>query len=48
MGTAAAEAKYYPVVDIPIPSTVPMRPGASRFSRMADSPSARAAETSIS
>lgn len=26
-GTAAAEAKYYPVVDIPIPSTVPMRPG---------------------
>lgn len=26
-GTAAAEAKYYPVVDIPIPTTVPMRPG---------------------
>jgi hypothetical protein len=26
-GTAAAEAKYYPLVDIPIPSTVPMRPG---------------------
>ena len=26
-GTAAAEAKYYPVVEIPIPSTVPMRPG---------------------
>ena len=26
-GTAAAEAKYYPIVDIPIPSTVPMRPG---------------------
>lgn len=26
-GTAAAEAKYYPVVDIPIPSTVPLRPG---------------------
>jgi hypothetical protein len=26
-GTAAAEAKYYPLVDIPIPTTVPMRPG---------------------
>ncbi len=26
-GTAAAEAKYYPIVDIPIPTTVPMRPG---------------------
>jgi len=26
-GTAAAEAKYYPIVDIPIPSTVPLRPG---------------------
>ena len=26
-GTAAEEAKYYPVVDIPIPSTIPMRPG---------------------
>lgn len=27
MGTAAAEAKYYPVVNIPIPTTVPLRPG---------------------
>lgn len=26
-GTAAEEANYYPIVDIPIPSTVPMRPG---------------------
>ena len=26
-GTAAEEAKYYPIVDIPIPPTVPMRPG---------------------
>jgi hypothetical protein len=26
-GTAAEEAKYYPIVDIPIPSTVPMRTG---------------------
>lgn len=26
-GTAAEEAKYYPIVDIPIPTTVPMRPG---------------------
>jgi len=26
-GTAAAEAKYYPVVNIPIPTTVPLRPG---------------------
>jgi hypothetical protein len=26
-GTAAEEAKYYPIVNIPIPSTVPMRPG---------------------
>jgi len=26
-GTAAAEAKYYPIVNIPIPSTIPMRPG---------------------
>ncbi len=26
-GTAAAEAKYYPIVDIPIPTTVPLRPG---------------------
>jgi len=26
-GTAAEEAKYYPIVDIPIPPGVPMRPG---------------------
>ena len=26
-GTAAEEAKYYPIVNIPIPPTVPMRPG---------------------
>ena len=26
-GTGAEEAKYYPIVNIPIPSTVPMRPG---------------------
>ena len=26
-GTATAEAKYYPIVNIPIPSTIPMRPG---------------------
>ena len=26
-GTAAEEAKYYPIVDIPIPVGVPMRPG---------------------
>jgi hypothetical protein len=26
-GTAAAEAKYYPIVNVPIPPTVPMRPG---------------------
>ncbi|MBP6785082.1 MAG: hypothetical protein KA152_14905, partial [Verrucomicrobiales bacterium] len=26
-GTAAAEANYYPIVNIPIPPTVPMRPG---------------------
>ncbi len=26
-GTAAEEAKYYPIVNIPIPSGVPMRPG---------------------
>ncbi len=26
-GTAAEEAKYYPIVNIPIPSTVPLRPG---------------------
>ncbi|MDP6358529.1 MAG: hypothetical protein QF473_25635, partial [Planctomycetota bacterium] len=26
-GTAEEEAKYYPIVDIPIPAGVPMRPG---------------------
>ena len=26
-GTAAEEAKYYPIVNIPIPPTVPLRPG---------------------
>ncbi len=26
-GTAAEEAKYYPIVNIPIPSEIPMRPG---------------------
>ena len=26
-GTAAEEAKYYPIVNIPIPTGVPMRPG---------------------
>jgi hypothetical protein len=26
-GTAEAEAKYYPIIDIPIPPEVPMRPG---------------------
>ncbi|MCE9518844.1 MAG: hypothetical protein K8R87_04680 [Verrucomicrobia bacterium] len=26
-GTAAAEAKYYPIVNVPIPPSVPMRPG---------------------
>ncbi|QOV92473.1 hypothetical protein IPV69_18795 [Humisphaera borealis] len=26
-GTATEEAKYYPIVNIPIPATVPMRPG---------------------
>ncbi|MCB1089168.1 MAG: hypothetical protein KDM63_19180, partial [Verrucomicrobiae bacterium] len=26
-GTAEAEAKYYPIVDVPIPPTVPMQPG---------------------
>ncbi len=26
-GTASEEAKYYPIVNIPIPATVPMRPG---------------------
>ena len=26
-GTAAEEAKYYPIVNLPIPTGVPMRPG---------------------
>ena len=26
-GTAAEEAKYYPIVNVPIPPTIPMRPG---------------------
>ena len=26
-GTAEAEAKYYPLIDIPIPPEVPMHPG---------------------
>jgi len=30
-GTAAEEAKYYPIVDVPIPSTIPMRPGGLEF-----------------
>jgi hypothetical protein len=30
-GTAEAEAKYYPITNIPIPSTVPMRPGGLEF-----------------
>ena len=30
-GTAAEEAKYYPVTNIPIPPTVPMRPGGLTF-----------------
>jgi hypothetical protein len=30
-GTAAAEAKYYPITNIPIPATVPMRPGGLEF-----------------
>ena len=29
-GTAEEEAKYYPIVNIPIPPTVPMRPGGSK------------------
>ena len=32
-GTAAEEAKYYPIVNIPIPVGVPMRPGGLRFFR---------------
>ncbi|MCU0796309.1 MAG: hypothetical protein MUF31_10280 [Akkermansiaceae bacterium] len=30
-GTAKAEEKYYPIVDIPIPTTVPLRPGGLEF-----------------
>lgn len=30
-GTAEEEAKYYPIVDIPIPTDVPMRPGSFDF-----------------
>lgn len=30
-GTAAEEAKYYPITTIPIPPTVPMRPGGLEF-----------------
>ena len=30
-GTADAEAKYYPITNIPIPPTVPMRPGGLEF-----------------
>lgn len=30
-GTAKEEAKYYPIVNIPIPSTLPMRPGGLEF-----------------
>ncbi len=30
-GTAAAEAKYYPITNIPIPPGVPMRPGGLEF-----------------
>ena len=30
-GTAAEEAKYYPITTIPIPATVPMRPGGLEF-----------------
>lgn len=30
-GTAAAEAKYYPIVNIPIPPGVPVRPGGLEF-----------------
>lgn len=30
-GTAAEEAKYYPITNIPIPPTVPMRPGGLEF-----------------
>lgn len=30
-GTAEAEAKYYPITNIPIPSTVPLRPGGLEF-----------------
>lgn len=30
-GTAEAEAKYYPITNIPIPATVPLRPGGLEF-----------------
>ncbi len=30
-GTAAEEAKYYPITNIPIPATVPLRPGGLEF-----------------
>lgn len=30
-GTAAEEAKYYPITNLPIPSTVPLRPGGLEF-----------------
>jgi hypothetical protein len=30
-GTAAEEAKYYPITNIPIPPTVPLRPGGLEF-----------------
>ncbi len=30
-GTAAEESKYYPITNIPIPPTVPMRPGGLEF-----------------
>jgi hypothetical protein len=30
-GTAAEEAKYYPITNIPIPPGVPMRPGGLEF-----------------
>ena len=30
-GTATEEAKYYPITNIPVPATVPMRPGGLEF-----------------
>ena len=35
-GTAAEEAKYYPIVNIPIPTGVPMRPGSFEVLRGRD------------